>query len=46
MKYLVLLIWNLTLLIGTTYLVFWKGHSGWWFLFMLILFWSLKEKEI
>ena len=35
------------IVIGTAYIVFWKGHSGWWWLFALILLTgSTPKKEI
>ena len=30
-------VWVFTLLIGTSYVVFWLGHSGWWFVLALLL---------
>lgn len=30
-------LFDLILIIGTSYLVFWKGHSGAWFLLTLVL---------
>lgn len=30
-------VWTVTVISVTTYLVFWKGHSGWWYLLALIL---------
>jgi len=29
--------WNFTILLGTSYIVFWLGYSGWWFLLALVL---------
>jgi len=41
MKYLAFLlyivIWDFGILVGTSYFVFIKGHSGWWFLLAFIL---------
>lgn len=45
MAYLVMLIWNLFVLGGTAYLVFERGHSGWWFLLALLLMQNVSEKE-
>ena len=30
---------------GCAYLVFWKGHSGWWFLLAVVLLKSVKNPE-
>jgi hypothetical protein len=35
--FLLILLWNAIVLGVTTYLVFWMGHSGWWYLLALIL---------
>lgn len=37
MALLVLLIWNGALIVGTAYIVFGLGYSGWWWLLTLIL---------
>lgn len=37
MIYLCVLVWNLVLICGTSYLVFWKGISGWWFVLAMLL---------
>jgi hypothetical protein len=37
MKHLVMLLWNVFIWGGTAYLVFWKGHSGAWFLLTIII---------
>lgn len=29
--------WTVLVFSVTTYLVFWKGHSGWWYLLALLL---------
>ncbi|EKS37770.1 hypothetical protein [Afipia clevelandensis] len=29
--------WVFTVLIGTSYVVFWLGYSGWWFLLAVLL---------
>jgi hypothetical protein len=34
---LVFLAWNGTILVGTAYIVFWLGYSGWWWLLAVIL---------
>lgn len=34
---LALLAWNGAILVGTAYIVFWLGHSGWWWLLALVL---------
>jgi hypothetical protein len=31
------LIWDLALLAGCSYIVFWRGHSAWWFLLAVAL---------
>ena len=30
-------LWDVFLIAGTSYLVFWQGHSGWWFVLAIIL---------
>jgi hypothetical protein len=30
-------LWMFTVLIGTSYIVFWLGYSGWWFLLAVLL---------
>lgn len=30
-------LWDFFLIGGVTYLVFWKGHSGWWFVLAIVL---------
>ena len=30
-------LWNFTVLIGTAYVVFGRGESGWWFLLAILL---------
>ena len=32
-----ILVWNAFVLVGTTYIVIWLDHSGWWFLLALLL---------
>jgi len=39
MKEIALLLYGTFLIGGTSYIVFWKGQSGWWFL-LTILFLS------
>ena len=34
---MIYLIWNLTVFIGCSYLVFWKGHSGAWFILAILI---------
>ena len=34
---LIFLIWDMFVIGGTAYIVFWKGHSAWWFLLALVL---------
>ena len=36
-KSLLVLIWGLTVLFGTGYVVFFLGHSGWWWVLGVIL---------
>lgn len=31
------IIWNIFIIAGTSYIVFWKGESGWWFLLAILL---------
>jgi hypothetical protein len=45
MKLLLILLYNITLIAATGYLVFWKGYSGWWFLLTLVLIASTKCDE-
>lgn len=33
-----LLLWRATVLGVCTYLVFWMGHSGWWYLLAVVLY--------
>lgn len=48
-KTMVLLIavlsYNLILLVGTVYLVGWKGWSAWWFVLTVVLFCRLHYKD-
>jgi hypothetical protein len=37
------MIWNAFVLAGTTYVVFWKNQSGWWFLLAVILIVSVND---
>jgi len=30
-------LWDVFVFAGIGYLVFWRGHSGWWFLFAALL---------
>jgi len=30
-------VWDIIVFGFTAYLVFWKGHSGWWFIFAILL---------
>lgn len=34
---LYIVIWDIGLLVGTAYLIWWKGASGWWFVPAFIL---------
>jgi hypothetical protein len=38
-------VWNLLMFGFFSYLVFWKGQSGWWYLFMLVLWMKREEQE-
>lgn len=38
--------WNIIVLGTTAYVVFWLGHSGWWFLFALICCGSFSEAAV
>lgn len=31
------LTWDILVFATTTYLVFWRGHSGWWFILAVLL---------
>lgn len=42
---LTVVFWNLTILGVTAYVVFWMGHSGWWFLLAVFLLWTTKSSE-
>ena len=42
---LLILAYNAFLISGCAYLVFWKGHSGWWFLLTLVLLGGVKNPE-
>lgn len=39
------LLYNAFLLGGTAYIVFWLGHSGWWFLFTFIFLMDVRYKS-
>lgn len=30
-------VWSISIMAGCTYIVFWMGHSGWWFLLAIFL---------
>jgi hypothetical protein len=45
MKYIACALYNCFLLAVFTYSVFVLGHSGWWFLLMVCLFFRTKETE-
>ncbi|BCS83132.1 hypothetical protein QLL95_gp0991 [Cotonvirus japonicus] len=34
---LIYIIWNIFIISGTAYIVFWKNHSAWWFLLAVLL---------
>lgn len=36
------LAYNAAIIGGCAYLVFWRGHSGWWFLLAMLLMASFK----
>ena len=43
-------VWAMTMVLGCAYLVFWKNHSGWWFVLAVFLAGGMscsihKEKE-
>ena len=40
------LAYNLTLLAGCSYLVFWKGASPWWFVAVVLLHENIKIKNL
>jgi hypothetical protein len=38
------LIWCALIIVGCAYLVFWRGHNGWWFALAILLMsgWNCK----
>ena len=36
----------LVVIIGTSYIVFWMGHSGWWWLLAVALIYLVVEMKI
>lgn len=46
MKEIAQLAWNSLVLLGTAYLVFWRGESGWWFLLAVLLLASSSGREV
>ena len=44
MSLLLVAVYNLTLLVGTAYLVGWQGWSAWWFALTLLLLASHNDK--
>ena len=42
---LLILPYNAFLISGCAYLVFWKGHSGWWFLLAVVLLKSVETND-
>lgn len=45
MKLFSVLAYNAVLVFGTAYIVFWKGHSGWWFLLTIVFCATIETKE-
>lgn len=41
----IIYLFNAFVLAGTSYIVFWKEYSAWWFLFSLLLISVVKNKE-
>ena len=41
----IIYLFNAFILAGTSYIVFWKGESPWWFLFSVLLISVVKTKE-
>jgi len=39
-------IWGASVIAGTSYLVFWEGHSGWWFLLAIFLMSASTAKKV
>ena len=37
------LFYNAAILAATGYIVFWRGHSGWWFLLALLVMASISS---
>jgi hypothetical protein len=35
-----IILWDVFVIAGTSYLVFWEGHSGWWYLLAFCLIMS------
>jgi len=40
---LCILVWDLSIIVGTFYLIGWKGFSPWWILLALVLLENFKE---
>jgi len=36
-------VYNLIIMSGTAYIVFWLGHSGWWFLLSYLFLMRFKD---
>ena len=36
---------DLAIICGTAYIVFWLGHSGWWFVLAALFLTSIKLKD-
>lgn len=45
MKETVMLLVNLAILSLFSYIVFWRGHSGWWMLFAIVCLYSYKSDK-
>lgn len=39
-----IILWRIFLIGGTSYIVFWKGYSGWWFVLAIML--SINWEEM
>lgn len=45
LELLIVAVYDLALLAGCSYLVFWRGESAWWFLLVVLLFATASSKE-
>lgn len=45
LSFLILVLYNVAILGFCSYIVFWRGHSGWWFLLAIILLGQFKKND-